>query len=159
MNAPLPSTAPFAFDLVVPQSGIGFGPLRVDLVPHIADVVRPILRREPSARVGPSGGLCTVFHCQLADGEGMGRPIQVLGLTGYVGFRAQGGRLAVTVPPSVAAGVEAKLRHRVLRRAAVAFPDPTYGAIAGIELVLDLEKGQRATIGLGPLGEIGIEAG
>lgn len=98
-------------DIVLPDTRVGFGPLKVDVLEQITGVsiaahLRPLLRAPAFGRVSAGGGPVMVYPVGIPEGEGLSVPIPVVG---DVGFRNYRGYLVLIVPGGLTAEVERAL--------------------------------------------------
>lgn len=143
-----PQAPPVDFDLVVPA--VRFP---VNLAAHLEDVMRPMFRAEPV-----SAPRARRFRCQLVDGEGLGATVRVLGFDGFLGFEAEEGLLHVSVPRFLAGTVQERFAHLLRNRVDVTATNEVGQPVNVAEFWLELRPGARATLPLGFLGELALEA-
>jgi hypothetical protein len=119
-------------DIVLPDTRVGLGPLKVDVLEQITGVsiaghLRPLLRAPSYGRSSAGGGPVVVYPVGIPEGEGLSVPIPVVG---DVGFRSYRGYLVLIVPGGLTAEVEralADLREQKLASGA----RPARGADGG----------------------------
>ena len=146
------------FRLTLPCLRLGLGPLAFDPVAQllgvsVADVLASLLEAEPYRRPSATGTAVEVFPLALPAGEGAFVPV---GSFGEVGLHNDGGLLAVTVP----LGAAGWLRDRAgdLRVRGPKRRPSSDGSAMVAEVWLRLRPGARASVPLGLLGEMGLEA-
>lgn len=144
--------------LTVPVTEVGFGPFRFDPLAQLvgaplADLLAPLLDGAPSRRPSAAGPAVDVFPLAVPPGEGVSIP---LGGFGEVGVANTGGLLDLTVPWSMSNWVTRKAGNAVVRGPEAALS--VDGAARVARIWVRLGSGMRASLPLGSLGEIGVEA-
>ena len=149
-------------DIVLPDTRVGLGPLKVDVLEQVTGVsiaahLRPLLRAPSFSRTSAGGGPVVVYPVGIPQGEGLSVPIPVVG---DVGFRNYRGWLVLIVPGGLAAEVEralADLREQKLASAS----RPGRGADGAVvaEFAIVPKAGMKKSFSLGSGGEVGVEVG
>ncbi len=166
MNQPAlkPPIAPqgdlsIAFDLTVPVTKMGFGPFAIDPVAHflgapLIEILDSLLRSKPYQCPGAQGVAVDVFPLMLPEGEGASIDLAQFG---EIGLANEDGLLRLTVPQSVEGWVGPRFGEAV-----VSGPMRGPASNGGVAVVsvfhLRLQPGMKASLPLGMLGEVGVEA-
>jgi hypothetical protein len=141
------------FRLVMPVTRVGFGPFSVDPVEQLlgssaAELLESIMDGDVSHQTR-AGRVVAVYPLAIPDGEGVFLP---LGSYGTIGFKNDGGLLALTMPWAMA-----RWLARQADRIVVEGPNSVEDADAA-ELVVRLSRGAALGIPLGALGSVRLEA-
>lgn len=157
-TAPAPSSA-IRVNLTVPVTRLGFGPFSFDPLEQmigakLIDLLEPLMVGPVTRRPSMTGPAVEVYPLALPDGEGASIP---LAQWGECGFHNDRGVLALTVPWSMAGWLRTTLGEALVRgpEAGVSLDGTARVARAWVRL----RPGMRASVPLGALGEVGIEAG
>lgn len=158
MNAPSRRRAPIRVNLTLPVTRIGFGPFSFDPLEQmigakVADLLEPLMTAPVSRRPSESGAAVEVYPLALPDGEGATIP---LGQFGELAFAADDGVLVLTVPWSMAGWLRQRFGDAIVRG-----PEPAVALEGGARVArvwVVLREGMRATLPLGTLGELAVEA-
>lgn len=149
-----------AVDLVVPDTRVGIGPLKVDLLERFTGVrldahLRPLLRAPWTSRSTPQGGQVLVDPLGIPDGEGLSLPLPIVG---DVGFRNYRGFLVLIVPGGLAGEVERPLGDLIEKRLANG-PRPARGTDGAVvsEFAVVPRPGMRKSFSIGSFGEFAVE--
>lgn len=146
------------FNVTLPVTKLGFGPFQFDPLTQIvgqpiANVLEPLRVGDVTRRPSTSGTAVEVHPLALPDGEGLVVP---LGQFGELGFRASSGYLVLTVPAAVKGWVGKRLEGMIVKGPTEA--TSLNGTARVAEFWVQLRPGARASVPLGMLGEIGVEA-
>ena len=157
LAAPAPSGA-IRVNLTVPVTRIGFGPFSIDPLEQmigakLSDLLAPLMVGEVTRRPSATGPAVEVYPLALPDREGASIP---LAQWGEVGFYNEGGLLALTVPWGMASWLRQKLGDAVVRgpEGGVSLD----GTARVVKAWVRLRPVMRASVPLGALGEVGVEA-
>lgn len=143
-------------NLVLPVLRIGAGPFSFDPIAHllgepIVSLLEPILAGPVQLRPSDGGPAVEVYPLRLPDGEGAKL---ALGALGALGVHNVAGRLVLTVPKPAARWIQSRFGAAIV--------DGPREAIVGDArvtcFVIELQSGMRASLPIGALGELGIEA-
>jgi hypothetical protein len=137
---------------------VGFGPFSFDPVEQmvgapVADLLAPLVVGTVARRPSASGPAVDVFPLAVPAGEGV---IVPLGALGEVAVANDQGLLVITVPAAMASWARDRVGPALVRGPEAALSAD--GAARVARLWVRLRAGMRASLPLGVLGEIGIEA-
>ena len=140
----------------ITRLGVGifsFDPVEKLLGAPLADLLEPLRVGPVERRPSSSGAAVEVHPLALPEGEGLAIP---LGQFGEIGLRNERGLLALTVPAAWGDRLAARLGQALVQ-------GPTRGpSLDGTAAVATcwarLRPGLRASLPLGAVGEIGVEA-
>lgn len=146
------------FRLVLPVTRLGVGVFSFDALEQlvgapIADLLEPMMTGPVHRRPSAAGAGVDVYPLALLEGEGLAIP---LGQFGEVGFRNDGGLVEVTVPARWGARLGTRLGSALARG-----PERLLAPDGASELAVcwvRLQVGMRASVPLGSLGELSLEA-
>ncbi len=146
------------FNLVLPASRLGFGPIALDPIEQIigapvADILESLMTGPVTQRPSQTGPALDVYPIALPDGEGLTLP---LGRWGELGFLNERSTLVLTVPLPAAAWIQNKLSSTIVRGPDRLLSQDRTARVA--RFWLRLRPGMSAAFPLGMLGEIGLEA-
>jgi len=157
LPAAQPSNA-LHFNLIVPNSKLGFGPFAVDPVERaigapLADILESLMAGPVTQRPSRTGPAVDVYPLMIPDGEGLTLP---LGRWGELGFRAENERLVLTVPIAAVPWVSKKLGYAIERGPEHLLSQDRTARVA--RYWVRLRPGMNVSFPLGMVGEIGLEA-
>ena len=159
MNAELAQRADaILLSLTMPVTRIGFGPLSFDPVEQLvgaklSDLLEPLMTGPVFRRPSEAGPAVEVYPLALPDGEGASIP---LGQFGEIGFKNDHGMLVLTVPWGMASWLRQKFGDAMVRGPEEGRSLDGTAKVAVVGVLL--RAGMRATLTLGALGELGVEA-
>jgi hypothetical protein len=146
------------FNLTLPVTRVAVGPFAFDPVEKLvgaplADLLEPLRVGPIERRPSSSGTGVEVHPLALPEGEGLALP---LGHLGEIALANEGGLLALTVPATWGLRLAARLGTALVdgpRRQRTAD-----GSAEVVTCLARLSPGMRASLPLGTLGEVGVEA-
>jgi hypothetical protein len=145
-------------DLTLPSTRFGIGPLSYDPIEDalgmpLQEVLSSLLRGPVQRRHSTTGPTVNVYPLALPDGEGAIIPV---GRFGELGFKNLEGILILTVPMPAAGWVQQRLASAIVE-GPVQGPSSD-GTATVVHFAIELKAGMRASVPLGVLGEMGVEA-
>jgi hypothetical protein len=145
-------------NLRMPVTRIGFGPLSFDPVEHLvgtklSNLLEPLMTGPVFRRPSDAGPAVEVYPLALPEGEGASIP---LGQFGEIGFKNERGLLVLMVPWGMASWLRQKFGDAIVRGPEEGRSLDGTAKVATVSV--RLRVGMRASVALGAVGEIGLEA-